>query len=120
MKKTILVASASVLALSTSVFAAPLTQHTATTFQSNAFSDQGQAKRAGEQIKNKFANISSQELRDELPILAEPQSVDEDSIEINDMNIQVKEVALSNNDVQYRAIVDVDYNYTYNRGGQEG
>ncbi len=115
MKTLILISSASVLAFSMPVLAAPQTQYSATSFQTQSYSDQNMAYQAGQKMMNKFANMSSQQLQQELPIL-EPE-LDKNSVDIKDMNLKVQKVALESGKIQYRAIVDVDYNYTYNRGG---
>ncbi|SDH18215.1 Protein of unknown function [Vibrio xiamenensis] len=115
MKTFILLSSASVLAVSAPVLAAPQTQYSATTFQTQSYSDKNMAYQAGHKMMNKFSNMSAQQLREELPIL-EPE-LDQNSVDIKDMNLQVQKVALESGKIQYRAIVDVDYNYTYNRGG---
>ncbi len=92
MKTFILLSSASVLAVSAPVLAAPQTQYSATTFQTQSYSDKNMAYQAGHKMMNKFSNMSAQQLREELPIL-EPE-LDQNSVDIKDMNLQVQKVAL--------------------------
>ncbi|WP_159650517.1 DUF3316 domain-containing protein [Vibrio atypicus] len=108
MKKIILLAS---LVMSTSVFAAIQTTMSNRTFETESYATKQQAYEAGMTLMEEFKTMPQEELKYKL--VTGNQNVINPSIEVTDMNVVVGEYGNSQGQLQYKAIVDVDYQYKY-------
>ncbi|RAS60999.1 uncharacterized protein DUF3316 [Vibrio diazotrophicus] len=96
------------LLLSTSAFASNVTLHNDTTVATSSFATKAEALVAGLSVAQNLSDMSQTELRFQLPVNAY-QNVN--NISIDNTEVKVEEFALVRGEVQYRAIVDVDYHF---------
>ncbi|PNH82024.1 DUF3316 domain-containing protein [Vibrio diazotrophicus] len=96
------------LLLSTSAFASNVTLHNDTTVATSSFATKAEALDAGLSVAQNLSDMSQTELRFQLPVNAY-QNVN--NISIDNTEVKVEEFALVRGEVQYRAIVDVDYHF---------
>ncbi|WP_295895464.1 DUF3316 domain-containing protein [uncultured Vibrio sp.] len=109
MKKVILLATA--LMASSAVFATVNTRNSETTIKTEAFDTQEQAYNAGHDLMDEFKAMRNNELIKELPI--HENNVQHPSVKVVDSNVKVEAFSKQRGVVQYRAIVEVDYQYKY-------
>ncbi|KHT51580.1 DUF3316 domain-containing protein [Vibrio sinaloensis] len=108
MKKIILLAS---LVLSTSVFAATSTVQSERTFTTDSYASKEQAYQAGFGLVEEFKQMSQNELENKL--VTGPNDAIYQSIIVNDMNVAVKEFGTIDGKIEYKAVVDIDYQYKH-------
>jgi len=96
------------LLLSTSAFASNVTLHNDTTVTTSSFATKAEALDAGLSVAQNLSDMSQNELRIQLPVNAY-QNVN--NISIDNTKVKVEEFAQVRGQVQYRAIVDVDYHF---------
>lgn len=109
MKKVMILATA--LTISTTAFASIRTSNSETSFKTEVFATQQQAYNAGFDLVEQFQNMSPNQLAHKLPI--HETSLNGQSVKVNDMEVRVEPFAKQPGQVQYRAIVDVDYQFQY-------
>ncbi|MGD8110022.1 DUF3316 domain-containing protein [Vibrio sp. TRT 21S02] len=109
MKKTILLLSA--LLMSSSVFAAISTTHSDRSFKSNEYQTKQEAYDAGYEMMDTLRTMPASELRNKLGIIE--NTLQYNSIKIDDMKLSVEEYSKQLGDMKYRAILNVDYQYKY-------
>ncbi|MBW3698200.1 DUF3316 domain-containing protein [Vibrio sp. T187] len=110
MKKALILTSA--LVLSSTAFAATQTQTTATTLKSDGYATQAEAFEAGFDMMDQLNEKSSYELSKSLPVMSQFSGVK--NVTIEGMEVTVEKFAIDRDTIQYRAILDVDYEYKYN------
>tara|TARA_Y100001956_G_scaffold56230_2_gene55251 strand:+ start:1367 stop:1711 length:345 start_codon:yes stop_codon:yes gene_type:complete len=108
MKKIILLAS---LVMSTSVFAATNTVQSDRTFSTDNYATKEQAYQAGFDLMNDFKQMSQNELENKL--VTGSNDAIYNSIKLNDMNVAIKEFGNANGQIEYKAVVDVDFQYKH-------
>lgn len=108
MKKIIVLAS---LLMSASVFASTSTIQADRTFSTDNYATKEQAYQAGFDLVNDFKQMPQNELKYKL--ITGSRNVIHNSLEVNDANVSVEEVGNANGQIQYHAVVDVDYQYKY-------
>ncbi|MCW8333303.1 DUF3316 domain-containing protein [Vibrio paucivorans] len=109
MKKAILLASA--LVISSTAFAGVNSKSSETTVKTDAFATQEQAYNAGYDLMDEYKAMPSHQLRAKLPI--NENSVKTSSVEVTDGKVTVEEFSPARGEIQYRAVVEVDYQYKY-------
>ncbi|MDC5705029.1 DUF3316 domain-containing protein [Vibrio europaeus] len=112
MKKVILLAS---LVMSASVFASTSATTSNTSFTTDAYSTKQQAYDAAFDLMDEMKTLNPAQLKTKLHI---PQNnVVYPSVKLNDMTVQIEEFASAPGNIQYKAILDVDYQYKYRESG---
>ncbi len=106
MKKLITLAAG--LLLTTSAFASTVTLHKDAKVFSADFATKTEAVSAGFDISEDLASMAQNDLRFTLPVSTQHRV---DSIAIDQTEITIEEFARVRGEVQYRAIVDVDYHF---------
>ncbi|WP_394246845.1 DUF3316 domain-containing protein [Vibrio profundi] len=110
MKKLIILTSA--LVLSSTAFAATSTYSTGTQLKSDGYATQEEAFEAGYDMMDELNTKSSYELSQALPSSgATPKA---QTFKIDGMEVTVEKFAVERGEIQYRAILDVDYQYKFN------
>lgn len=108
MKKIILLAS---VIMSTSVFAATSTLQSDRTFSTDGYATKQQAYQAGFELMDEFKQMSQTELKNKLAL--GPDNVINQSLIVTDMNVAVEEFGNRQGKIEYKAILDVDYQYQH-------
>ena len=103
---TILVAT---LLISSSVFASTQIIHSDKNFNTDAFTDKASAYEAGFDYVDQLKQLPENKLSHELVLISTTPTKD---IKINNTNVSIEEFAQTRGQIAYRAIVNVDYNYT--------
>ena len=106
MKKLITIAAA--LFFTSAAFANTVTIHDDATLSTADYATKAEALNAGYDIAENLSMIKQGELRKELNIFAENAVR---NVTIAKTEIQTEEFARSRNNIQYRAIVNVDYHF---------
>lgn len=109
MKKVIVIATA--LMVSSTAFAATQTVNTGKEIKSQGFATQEQAYDAGYTIMDDLNQMTANELKGEFNVF--DRKLVQNSVQVKDMEVVVEEFAKSRNDIQYRAVVDVNYSYQH-------
>lgn len=109
MKKVIVLTTA--LMVSSTAFAAINTQSSETTVKTDAFATQEQAYNAGYDLMDEFKAMPTNQLMQELPI--HENNVQRPSVKVTETKVTIEEFAKERGKVQYRAVVEVDYQYKY-------
>ncbi|MDC5811804.1 DUF3316 domain-containing protein [Vibrio europaeus] len=112
MKKVILLAS---LVMSASVFASTSATTSNTSFTTGAYSTKQQAYDAAFDLMDEMKTLNPAQLKTKLHI--SQNNVVYPSVKLNDMTVQIEEFASAPGNIQYKAILDVDYQYKYRESG---
>ncbi|GGB18785.1 DUF3316 domain-containing protein [Agarivorans gilvus] len=105
--KNLTILAAGLLATA-SVFASPLTVSSSTTVNAGTFESKTAAYDAGFNLANSLQEMERSQLSQQLSLWAHtPPS----NIEVTNPEVKVVEVANSPEDIQYRAVVNVDYRF---------
>ncbi|MFC1233398.1 DUF3316 domain-containing protein [Vibrio sp. F74] len=107
--KTLLTIAMTGLVLSTSVFAGTSLLKSETEFRSEGYATQDQAYEAGFDIADELKAASNSQLKFQLPTTLNGQI---QKVAIEEVEVSLEEFSAQRGEVQYRAIVDVDYSYT--------
>ncbi|EEX93858.1 acyl-CoA synthetase [Vibrio orientalis CIP 102891 = ATCC 33934] len=113
MKKVVILAS---LLMSASVFASTNTETSNTSFTTDAYATKQQAYDAAFDLMDEMKAMNSTELQTALPI--HENSVVYPSVKLDEMTVHVKEFANNKGDIQYKAVLNVDYQYKYRESGK--
>ncbi|PNI00794.1 DUF3316 domain-containing protein [Vibrio diazotrophicus] len=106
MKNTIILASG--LLLASSAFASTTTVSDNATFKTDTYSSKAEAYNAGFDLSDSVKAMDQSQLRFNLPVQSYTLVK---NISVGQSEVTVEEFANSNGDIQYRAIVDVDYQF---------
>lgn len=106
--KKLLTIAATGLVLSTSVFAGYNTVQNETEILSKGYTTQTQAYEAGFDIVDDLQSASNSQLKFQLPTTGDSS----EKVAIQDVEVSIEEYSANRGEVQYRAIVDVEYTYT--------
>ncbi len=109
MKKIIIFATA--LVASATVFAGTYTSISNTSLKTEAFATQEQAYNAGFDLVDQLRQMKPNELAKKLPVF-EP-SLKSQSVKLKDLEVHVEPFSKVRGQVEYRAIIDVNYQYQY-------
>ncbi|KLN63521.1 MULTISPECIES: DUF3316 domain-containing protein [Vibrio] len=112
MKKVILLAS---LVMSASVFASTDTASSSTSFTTDTYSTKQQAYDAAFDLMDEMKTMNPAQLKNKLHI--SQTNVVYPSVKLNDMTVQIEELASTPGNIQYQAVLDVDYQYKYRESG---
>ena len=105
----VLIATAAGLLTAFSVSAASLeTVHRDTMLKSDSFETKSEALDAGFNIYESLNTANNRQLRSKLTTFADNIV---GGISIESAQVRIEEVPVSRNKIEYRAVVDVDYNY---------
>ena len=107
MKKVTVLAAT--MLLSSTVFASNQLNSSATSITTEGYATQEQALNAGYTLMDEINEMSSSQLTNKLPISA--TTVIYDSVKVKDVELHIEAFSKKRGEVQYRAIVDVDYQY---------
>lgn len=107
MKNTIILASG--LLLVSSAFASTTTVSDNATFTTDTYSSKAEAYNAGFDLSDSVKAMDQSQLRFNLPVQSYTLVK---NINVGQAEVTVEEIANNNGDIQYRAIVDVDYNFS--------
>lgn len=108
MKKVVILAS---LLMSASVLASTNTETSNTSFTTDACATKQQAYDAAFDLMDEMKAMNNAELKTALPI--HENNVVYPSVKLNEMTVHVEEFANSKGNIQYKAVLDVDYQYKY-------
>lgn len=106
MKKSMIVAAG--LLLSTSAFASTFAVTANSTKTTDLYNTKAEAFEAGFDLSDEFKSMPQSELRFEFPVSSYTNVQD---IAIDNTEVVVEEIATHRGEVQYRAVVDLDYNF---------
>jgi hypothetical protein len=112
MKKVILLAS---LVMSASVFASTNTMTSHTSVYTDAYTSKQQAYDAAFNLMDEMKAMNSAELKTALPIYE--NNVITPSVKIEDMSVSIDEFARSPGNIEYKAVLDVGYQYKFRESG---
>lgn len=107
MKKLIAIAATTLLVSSTAI-AGTQTVYRDTHIVTDGFATEAEALNAGHDIVEHVNHLSQAELRAELPTFADSMVR---GVEVDDAEITIEEFSKSRGEVQYRAVVEVEYHY---------
>ena len=107
MKKLITLVTA--LLISSSVFASYQVVHSDKNFSTDAFADKSTAYEAGFAYLDDLNNLSETKLKHKLLVISQSAAHD---LKINESKVSVEEFAEARGQVAYRAVIDVDYQFT--------
>lgn len=96
------------LLISTSVFASNVTLNNDTTVTTAGYATKAEALDAAFNITENLSAMSQNELRFQLPVTSYANVKD---ITIDQTNVTVEEFAQVRGEIQYRAVVDIDYHF---------
>ncbi|MBB1274942.1 MULTISPECIES: DUF3316 domain-containing protein [Psychromonas] len=99
---------AATLLISSSVFAGTQVVHSDKNFSTDAFTNKAAAYEAGFNYVNQLKQLPENKLRHELVLISTTPTKD---LKIKDTRVSIEEFAQTRGQVEYRAIVNVDYNY---------
>lgn len=99
------------LLVASSAFASTHTSYSETTKVSPSFETKSEALQAGFDIADAIQDMSAHELRSELPTFA---YTGVNKIAVDETQVAVEEFAVTRGNIQYRAIVDVNYHFNSN------
>jgi hypothetical protein len=108
MKSLFAIATASLLITSTA-FASIVTQESQSNFTTATYQSKAEAYNAGFDIVNNLKTMSDKELRKEFSLYGEKFVK---NITINDAEVTISEFATTPDNIQYKALVNVDFNYS--------
>ncbi|MGD8115306.1 DUF3316 domain-containing protein [Vibrio sp. TRT 29B02] len=108
MKRMILLAS---IVMSASVFASTNTVTSNTSVTTDAYASKQQAYDAAFNLVDEMKSMNSAELKIALPITE--SNVITPSVKLSDMTVSVDEFARSPGNIEYKAVLDIDYQYQY-------
>jgi hypothetical protein len=114
--KSLLVITATTLLLSSAAFASTVEQESNTNFATATYQTKAEAFDAGFDIVDNLKTMTNSELRNKLSLYGEDFVTD---ITINGSEVTVTELATSPGNIQYKALVNVDYNYTANENNDD-
>jgi len=112
MKKVVILAS---LLMSASVLASTNTETSNTSFTTDAYATKQQAYDAAFDLMDEMKAMNNAELKTALPI--HESNVVYPSVKIEEMTVHVEEFANNKGNIQYKAVLDVDYQYKYRESG---
>jgi len=110
MKKLLTIAAASIL-LSSTAFASTVIEESNSHFSTGTYQTKADAYNAGFDIVDNLKTMTNGELRKELSLYDEGFARD---ITINSSKVTVSEYSNAPGEVNYKALVNVDYNYKAN------
>ncbi len=105
MKKLIITAAG--LLLTTSAFASNTIDSNAT-FKTDAYQSKAEAYQAGFELADSFKAMNQGELKFQLPVQSYSRV---SNIGINDSEVTIQEFANNSGNIEYHAIVDLDYQF---------
>ena len=105
--KKIIAITAGIL-LSSSVLASTTTLHRNANIESANFATKAEAIDAGFDIVDDLTTLSKNELRKELPVFTTGLTR---NLSVNDTEVKTQEFAVDRGQIQYRAIVKVNYSF---------
>jgi len=100
---------AATLLISTSVFANTQVMQSDKSFATDSFTDKSEAYQAGFDYLDSLKTLSDAQLKHKLLVSTRSPVTD---ISIEKSKVSVEEFAQNRGEIAYRAIIDVDYNYT--------
>ncbi|WP_435236985.1 DUF3316 domain-containing protein [Psychromonas sp. PT13] len=106
MKKLIAITAG--ILLSSSVLASTTTLHRNANIESANFATKAEAINAGFDIVDDLSALNKNELRKELPVFTTGFAR---NLSVNDTEVKTQEFALDRGEIQYRAIVKVNYSF---------
>ncbi len=106
MKKLLITATG--LLLTTSAFASTITVDSNATFKTDAYSSKAEAYQAGFELADSFKTMDQGELKFQLPVQSYTRV---SNVGIHDSEITIEEFANNSGNVEYHAIVDLDYQF---------
>lgn len=109
MKKLIVLTA--VLTLSSTAFAATVTSRADSKIKTQGYETQQQAFDAGFKVMDEINSMSSRELNNKLNVL-ESQLLT-NSLKVTSVEVTTQAFANNSHKIEYRAIVDVDYQYKH-------
>jgi len=107
MKKLMTLVSA--LLISSSVFASSQVVHSDKNFNTDAFAGKSAAYEAGFAYLDNLNNLSETQLKHKLLVISQSAAHD---VKINESKVSVEEFAEVRGQIAYRAVIDVDYQFT--------
>ncbi|WP_025565537.1 DUF3316 domain-containing protein [Psychromonas sp. SP041] len=107
MKK--LITLAALLLISSSVFASLQVVHSDKNFSTEAFPNKSEAYEAGFTYLDNINNLSESELKHKLLVISQSTVHD---VKINNSKVSIEEFAQARGEIVYRAVIDVDYQFT--------
>ena len=114
--KSLLVIAATTLLLSSATFASTVEQESNSNFATATYQTKAEAFDAGFDIVDNLKTMTESQLRHKLSLFGEDFVSD---ITINGSEVTVTELATSPGDIQYKALVNVDYNYSANENNND-
>ncbi|MBY8086213.1 DUF3316 domain-containing protein [Vibrio fluvialis] len=108
MKKALVILTT--MTLSAGAFASMGTTQQETTLTTDAYASKQQAYDAGFAKVNELKKMPSNELANELNVF--DTKLVQNSMKVKDAEVKIEPFAKPDGQVQYRAVVDVDYQYT--------
>jgi len=112
MKKALVILTT--MSLSAGAFAAMSTAEKETTIATDAYQSQQQAYDAGFKLVDQLNQLPAEKLAQELNIF--DAQIATESLKVTDAEVKVEPFAPKEGQIQYRALVDVDYQYTVREG----
>ncbi len=106
--KTVTIIAATALLLSSAAFAGTQTVYRDSHIVTDGFATKAEALNAGYNLVDEFGQMSPVQLRMKLPTFGDNMVK---GVQIDDTEITIEEFSKSRDDVQYRAVVDVNYHY---------
>lgn len=106
MKKLFVLTSG--LLMASSVFASNITITEHTNMDAGTYQSREQALNAGFDLSDSLKSMSKSELRREFGLFG---YTNVNNINIDDSKVIIKEVAYARDDIQYRAVLNVDYHF---------
>ncbi|MGP8305977.1 DUF3316 domain-containing protein [Vibrio sp. YIC-376] len=94
--------------MASSVFASNITLNQQTHMDAGTYQSREQALNAGFDLSDSLNSMSKSELRRELGLFS---YTNVNNINIDDSQVVIKEVAYARDNIQYRAILNVDYHF---------
>ncbi len=106
MKNTMIIAAG--LLLTSSAFASTMTVNQQTSVDAGTFATKSAAYQAGFNLADSIKSMDKTALRKELSLWTVDSA---DKLGVDNSNVVVKEFATNPDNIQYRAIVNVDYHF---------
>ena len=107
MKKLMTIAVTTLL-ISSAAYAGTQTVYSDTHIVTGGFATETEALNAGHDVVDNITHLSSAQLRNKLPTFGDNMVR---GVTVDDTEITVEEFSKSRGEVQYRAVVDVEYHY---------
>lgn len=114
--KSLLIVTATTLLLSSAAFASTVNEKSNTNFATASYHTKAEAFDAGFDIIDNLKTMTNSELRNKFSLYGEDLV---SNITINGTKVTVTEFATSPGNINYQALVNVDYNYTANESDDD-